>query len=71
MTFGGGSYGTIILNNTTAKFAATGQKITTQNLILTWQNTGQVLVSGSSVPAAFLASTTVAGPMVLEALDLS
>jgi hypothetical protein len=71
ITIGAGSYGTVTFNNTTVKFGNTGQKIIPTNCQFTWQNTGPVLVSGSSVPVTFLAPSSVAGPMVLEALDLS
>lgn len=65
----------IVFNNTTTKFGSTGQFINVTSMQFVWQNTGAVLVSGSSVPAVFLQpSLAVMGTthsIVLEALDLS
>lgn len=61
--------GTITFNNTTVKFAAVGQLISVNSSQLFWQNTGQVLVSGSTVPTNLMALIGFAA--VLEAIDLS
>jgi hypothetical protein len=68
----GGSAGVVTFNNTTVKFANVGQSVTVGQSQFIWQNTGAVLVSGSSVPTTLLAP--LAGTMssiLLEALDLS
>jgi hypothetical protein len=64
----------IVLNNTTVSFAATSQFIQPSYSQMYWQNTGQVLASGSSVPTTLFSQASVVGPtnnVVLEALDLS
>jgi hypothetical protein len=68
----GAGPGFITFNNTTVKFANAGQSINVSQGQLTWQNTGQVLASGSSVPSNFINLGTVSSTsVVLEALDLS
>jgi len=66
---------TIIWNNCTVKFAAVGQKVTPGDGNFIWQNTGQILASGSSVPTVLFmhghASTATYSNTVFEALDLS
>ena len=65
--------GAIVWNNCQVSFAATGQFIHINHGFFTWQNTGQVLASGSSVPTALI-NQHVAGyacSVTLEALDLS
>ena len=49
----GSGSGTTIFNNTTAKFAHTSQSLTVSGQFF-WQNTGAILVSGSSVPTALM-----------------
>jgi hypothetical protein len=63
----------VILNNTTMKFGATQHFIQIGNTQFLWQNTGQILASGSSVPSSFIASLAqnVLCNAILEALDLS
>lgn len=64
---------TVIFNNTTVKFANVGQYVDMYFANFTWQNTGQVLVSGSSIPT-YLISTDTNGKfstITLEAVDLN
>jgi hypothetical protein len=68
----GAGAGAVTFNNTTVKFANTGQIISVQLGQLTWQNTGQVLASGSSVPNNFIVpGSNSFTSVVLEAVDLS
>jgi hypothetical protein len=67
-------YSATIFNNTTVYFGNTTDTISVLFCQFLWQNTGQVLASGSSVPANFLAATANGGQqnnITLEALDLS
>ena len=67
----GSGSGTTIFNNTTVKFAHTSQSLTVSGQFF-WQNTGTILVSGSSVPTALMVTLSSAlSFVVLEALDLS
>ena len=67
-----GTPAAITFNNTTVKFGATGQAVAMNSSQFIWQNTGQVLVSGSSVPTNFISTGgNNAFSAVLEALDLS
>jgi hypothetical protein len=67
----GGIPGSIVFNNTTVKFAAAGQFLATGGNFI-WQNTGAVLVSGSTVPNNLLSmAANILTSAVLEALDLS
>lgn len=62
----------VAFNNCKVKFGHIGQGIIVNNSQFSWQNTGQVLVSGSSVPTNFIQiATNQLMSMVLEALDLS
>ena len=63
--------GAIVLSNTQVKFAATTQDVTLNCGSFLWRNTGQVLASGSLIPADFLAMGSVYCDAVLEGLDLS
>jgi hypothetical protein len=65
--------GAIIWNNCTVGFGAVGQFIDVGTAIFTWQNTGQVLASGSTVPTVLLGTSTSSRLVstILEALDLS
>ena len=64
--------GFILFNNTTVKFANVGQAISAQIGQFIWQNTGLILVSGSSVPTNLIVPAGGAGvSAILEALDLS
>jgi hypothetical protein len=68
------TYSLTIFNNTTVYFGNTTDTISVLFSQFIWQNTGQVLVSGSSVPANLLAATASGGlqnNITLEALDLS
>ena len=75
ITVGGAtsSYDTIYWNNCTVKFGFTNQRIATFNCQFYWNNTGSVLVGGSSVPAPLVATGTSCAVIdaVMEALDLS
>jgi hypothetical protein len=65
--------GVVLWNNCTVSFAAAGQSIDVGTTNFTWQNTGQILVSGSSVPTS-LFNWSAGGRLsnvTLEALDLS
>jgi hypothetical protein len=69
------SASTIIWNNCTVKMAHAAQRIAPSQGHFIWQNTGPVLVSGSSVPTVFIVfglfGSDVYSHVVLEALDLS
>jgi hypothetical protein len=63
-----------IFNNTTVSFGNVGDYINVLSNQFTWQNTGQVLASGSSVPTTLLNpinGSSSLSTIVLEALDLS
>jgi hypothetical protein len=68
---GAGSAGTVVWNNCTVKFSATGQRFNQAMGFFHWKNTGPILVSGSSVPTNFMFQNTALSYAVLEALDLS
>lgn len=75
---GGSSYCDIIWNNCTVKLGTTAAYVNPQSCKFTWQNTGAVLASGSSVPTGATALIEPGTPaqgrvtnIVLEALDLS
>lgn len=71
LSFGGTVGGTMVFNNTTVKFANVGQSIVIIGQFV-WQNTGTILVSGSSVPTSLLNNATNSfTDILLEALDLS
>jgi hypothetical protein len=63
----------VIFNNTSVKFASTGEFIVPVNNVFIWQNTSPALVSGSSVPTRLFDEAAPSGTsiIVLEALDLS
>jgi hypothetical protein len=65
--------GVLIWNNCQAGFANAGQSLYGSNCFFTWQNTTQVLATGSTVPTnLFVQSGTGGiGNMTLETLDLS
>jgi hypothetical protein len=65
--------GAMTWNNCTVSFGAVQQFIDVGVVNFTWQNTGQILASGSSVPTNLFnwSSTSRFGIMTLEALDLS
>jgi hypothetical protein len=67
------AWGIIVFNNTTVKFASTGSYIRIQCVQLLWQNTGQILAAGSSIPAVLFQPSTslMFNNITLEALDLS
>jgi hypothetical protein len=78
ITFGSNSssnLGNVIFNNTTVYFGNVGDSMNFLLHQFLWQNTGQVLAAGSSVPTNFLYASTGSGgqqdTIVLEALDLS
>jgi hypothetical protein len=77
IAFGGAataSWNTIILDNTTVRFAATTHYLEVRLTQLVWRNTGQVLAAGSSVPATLFQTNSASGQfgtIMLEALDLS
>lgn len=62
----------IVWNNCTVKFGAT-QSLQLCNCRFQWKNTGQVLVSGSTVPTTLFITPSQSGVIdaTLEALDLS
>ena len=69
----GTAAGVVTWNNCKVSFGAVGQYIDIGTLIFVWQNTGQILESGSSVPTG-LFGESANGRMAdiqLEALDLS
>ena len=69
-----GAHTFIIFNNTTVKFGNTTGFIGCYGGYFIWQNTGQVLASGSSIPGTlikFNSDTRVTFAMIFEALDLS
>ena len=63
----------VIWNNCTVFFGHVNHYIDTNTGIFIWQNTGPVLVSGSSVPANFIGAQTAGryNSITLEGLDLS
>jgi hypothetical protein len=63
-----------IFNNTTIKFANSGQSILMRCHQFVWQNTGSILVAGSSIPTNLIDlsdSNNTITSLLLEALDLS
>lgn len=79
MNIGGGIGGSsawsiIVLNNTQVRLGAAGAYLWPYNTRLVWQNTGQILASGSSVPTALFQIGSTAGRVnyiLLVGLDLS
>jgi hypothetical protein len=67
------SAGVVIWNNCTVKFAVVAQYVEVGIVVFAWQNTGQVLVSGSLIPSGFIGPSAGGrlSNIVLEALDLS
>ena len=68
------SFNICIFNNCTVKFANVNQFITPNFVQFIWQNTGQILAAGSSLPIFLIAPTGTSGNfnnVILEALDLS
>jgi hypothetical protein len=63
--------GTVFFNNTSVKFASTGQSINIFGAVFVWQNTAPALVSGSTVPNFLLSGDNFVMNILLEALDLS
>ena len=65
--------GSVIWNNCQVSFAAAAQYIAPAFANFVWQNTGQVLATGSTVPTYLIAQsgTNYLADVVLEALDLS
>jgi hypothetical protein len=64
--------GVLTWNNCQVSFGAIGQSITIGTDSFTWQNTAQVLATGSTVPTILLGQTTGnLGNVILETLDLS
>jgi hypothetical protein len=65
--------GVIVWNNCTVSFGNAGQYIDPGTTFFTWQNTGQVLVAGSTVPTVLIGASANARlcNVVLEAIDLS
>jgi hypothetical protein len=62
----------IFWNNCTVKFAGVAQVMLVLSANFVWQNTGQILESGSSVPTTLLTlSNGEISNIVMEALDLS
>ena len=67
------SWAVVILNNTTVKFNNAGASVNAGFCLLSWQNTGQVLASGSTVPT-ILFQTSGSGRLsnvTLSGVDLS
>jgi hypothetical protein len=65
--------GVIVWNNCTVSFGHVNHYIDVGTSIFVWQNTGQVLVSGSAVPLVLLGASTNArlSNVILEAVDFS
>jgi hypothetical protein len=65
--------GVMIWNNCRAGFAASGQYLNNGNATFTWQNTAQVLATGSTVPTNLFGQqfSAAIGDVILETLDLS
>ena len=65
--------GNVIWNNCTVSFGASGQYVDVGTNQFIWQNTGQVLVTGSTVPAVLMGASANSrlSNVTLEALDLS
>jgi hypothetical protein len=64
----------VVFNKSTVKFATTAQFLNILNGQFVWQNTGQILASGSSLPLILFKPNTSEGfqnNMVLEGIDLS
>jgi hypothetical protein len=64
----------VIFNNTTIKFAGTASTILPYFASLVWQNTGQILEAGSSVPTSLFTMSSSSGRfnnITLRNLDLS
>ena len=71
---GGNAASVFVWNNTTIYVSGTACLIQLEYLCsFTWQNTGQILASGSSIPAALLGAlfNGRVSTLILEALDLS
>jgi hypothetical protein len=67
------SAGTIVWNNCLVSFAAAAQYIIVGATSFTWQNTGPVLASGSTVPTNLISQSASGflSNVILEAVDLS
>jgi len=68
------AWGIVTFNNTTVKFGGTTGYILPYFCRFIWQNTGQILASGSSVPTTLLQQSNSSGrfnEFVLRNLDLS
>jgi len=65
--------GVVIWNNCTVSFGNAGQYIDVGTVLFTWQNTGQILISGSAVPTVFMGPSAAArlSNVTLETIDLS
>jgi hypothetical protein len=65
--------GVIVFNNSTVSFANSANYVEVGSTIFIWQNTGQILVSGSAVPTGLIGQSTNGrlDNVILEALDLS
>jgi hypothetical protein len=65
--------GVVVWNNCTVSFGNAAHFVEIGSAVFTWQNTGQVLAGGSSVPTGLIGQATAArlADVVLEALDLS
>ncbi len=69
----GGNSGVVIWNNCTVYFGGIGTVLDVGISQFIWQNTGQILASGSSVPTGLFGSASSGrlSSIILEALDLS
>lgn len=70
----GTAWAIVVLNNTTVKFSGTSACIATYFSQLLWQNTGQVLAAGSSIPTTLFQQPSSSGRfsnVILRNLDLS
>jgi hypothetical protein len=69
------NFSSVVFNNVTVRFAVTSNYVAPGDGLFTWQNTGQVLASGSAVPTTLLnfgvAASFTQINHVLEGLDLS
>jgi hypothetical protein len=65
--------GAMLWNNCQVNFTSAASFIASVNCYFTWQNTAQVLVTGSTVPTNLFSESAVGsiGSILLEALDLS
>jgi hypothetical protein len=68
------AWGIVVFNNTTVKFGGTAGFVQPYFCNFIWQNTGQVLASGSSVPTTIFQAGSSSGRLnsiILRNLDLS